>query len=145
MVILVGHSVLGDIEALGLNEASYIDTTNIRHKSDQKGKIRKLKDLVKEYLKLEIQESTHSSITDAKATMALFLHFKDSKEAFYGDNTIQSYTKPLKTLKVPAQNKRVKKAERKLEEKSFASKMGWGLKMAVYGLSIYTLQMLANS
>lgn len=87
-VILIGHSVVGDIEALGLKKASYIDTTNIRHKSDQKGKIRKLKDLVKEYLGAEIQESTHSSVIDARATMALFLHFKDSKEAFYGDNTI---------------------------------------------------------
>ena len=53
-VILVGHSVVNDIEALGLAKARYIDTTNIRHKSDQKGKIRKLKDLVKEFLKFEI-------------------------------------------------------------------------------------------
>ena len=53
-VILVGHSVLGDIEALGLKKARYIDTTNVRHKSDQKGKIRKLKELVKEFLKFEI-------------------------------------------------------------------------------------------
>ena len=108
---MVGHSVLNDIEALGLSYAEYIDTTNIRHKSDQKGKIRKLKDLVKEYLGLEIQASTHSSIIDAKATMALFLHFRDSKEAFYGDNTIQKFEASAPVAEPT--KKRIKKAHRK--------------------------------
>ena len=38
---LIGHNVLNDIEALFLNQATYIDTTNFRFKSDQKGLIKK--------------------------------------------------------------------------------------------------------
>jgi hypothetical protein len=33
-IVIVGHSVLGDIEALGLDKVGYIDTTNFRFKSD---------------------------------------------------------------------------------------------------------------
>ena len=71
-----------------------------------------MKDLVKEFLKLEIQESTHSSIIDAKATMALFMHFKDSKESFYGDNTIQEYSNASPVAPEPTK-KRLKKSYRK--------------------------------
>jgi hypothetical protein len=124
-----------------LKNARYIDTTNIRHKSDQKGKIRKLKDLVKEYLCLEIQDGTHSSVVDAKAAMALFLHFKDSKEAFYGDNTIQE----MDASEKPMVKKRVRKIHRKEmlkllkpapKPESFVS---WAAKMALYGFSIYSV------
>ena len=90
-VVLIGHNVLNDIEALFLNQATYIDTTNFRFKSDQKGLIKKLKSLASKYLNAEIQEGFHSSIVDAKAAMALFTEFKDSKEGFFGDNTIQIF------------------------------------------------------
>ena len=52
--ILIGHSVLGDFDSLGLEDVKYIDTTNFRHKSGQYGQIRKLKDLVSEYLNASI-------------------------------------------------------------------------------------------
>jgi hypothetical protein len=61
-VVLVGHSIVNDIESLDLDTAQYIDTTNIRFKSDQQGEIKKLKVLVKENLGFEIQSGTHSSI-----------------------------------------------------------------------------------
>ena len=49
-IVFIGHSVTNDIQALNLSNARYIDTTNFRFKSDQHGKIRKLKDLVSTYL-----------------------------------------------------------------------------------------------
>jgi len=61
-VILVGHGLINDIEALGLDNINYIDTTNFKFKSDQKGIQKKLKDLAKEHLGLSIQDSTHSSL-----------------------------------------------------------------------------------
>jgi hypothetical protein len=86
--------------------------------------------------------------------MALFLQFKDSKEAFFGDNTIQEYSLTSAPAPEPT-NKRLKKVHRKELQKiekentpSFYSqpnKFIWAAKMAVYGFSIYSLQMLANS
>jgi ATP-dependent RNA circularization protein (DNA/RNA ligase family) len=64
-VVLVGHSIINDIEAMKLDKVAYIDTTNFKFKSDQHGKIRKLKDLVKENLDMEIQEDCHTSLQDA--------------------------------------------------------------------------------
>ena len=44
-VILVGHSVQSDIEAMGFDKVRYLDTLNYRFKSDQMGKKKKLQDL----------------------------------------------------------------------------------------------------
>lgn len=49
-VILVGHGLVNDIEALSLDGVAFIDTTNFRFKSDQQGNIKKLKELAKEHL-----------------------------------------------------------------------------------------------
>lgn len=53
-VVIVGHSVLNDIECLYLDKVCFIDTTNFKYKSDQEGRTRKLKDLVKDYLGQDI-------------------------------------------------------------------------------------------
>jgi hypothetical protein len=41
-IILIGHSVVSDIEAMILEDVNYIDTTNFRFKSDQNGVVKKL-------------------------------------------------------------------------------------------------------
>ena len=58
-----------------LNEVQYIDTSNYKFKSTEKGVIRRLKDLVSEQLNASIQTSTHSSEVDARAAMAFFEQF----------------------------------------------------------------------
>ena len=90
--MFVGHSIIGDFEALGLDKVAYIDTTYFKFKSDQNGRIRKLKDLVKEHVDMEIQCEYHSSLQDATATMKLFLKFKDHPERFFSDGSIQIYS-----------------------------------------------------
>ena len=47
----------------------------------QKGVKRKLKDLVKIYLKSTIQEDCHSSLVDARAAMALFMAKREYLES----------------------------------------------------------------
>ena len=84
--------------------------------------------------------------------MALFMHFKDSKESFYGDNAIQEYSNAVPIAPEPTK-KRLKKVHRKdllkvipaskVTEKP--NKLIWAAKMAIYGFSVYSLQMLANS
>lgn len=86
--IFIGHSVENDLGALKLHNIKYIDTSNIKHKSDQGTKLKSLKHLSEEFLGWSIQDKFHSSIIDALATMALFLKLKDHQELFYSDRTI---------------------------------------------------------
>ena len=64
-----------DLKSIGLTDVPYICTskvdTGVIHQA------RKLKDLCAEYLNAEIQMGHHSSIIDARATLALFLATKD--------------------------------------------------------------------
>ena len=54
--ILIGHGLHNDLFALKLPfQVNYIDTTNMRFLSSQKGKIRSLRHLAEEHLGLKIQ------------------------------------------------------------------------------------------
>ncbi|KIJ95917.1 hypothetical protein K443DRAFT_108121 [Laccaria amethystina LaAM-08-1] len=79
--ILVGHAVHNDLKALLLSHpwASKRDTQYYAYKGGlTKSKRIALRNLVKQELDLVIQEGEHSSVTDARATMAVFrLHRKD--------------------------------------------------------------------
>lgn len=109
--ILVGHGLQNDLMALKLPlTVSYIDTTNMRFKSSQQGKIQSLRHLAEEHLNLQIQKQEsisddqsnsafsgqnqieekvhHSSLEDALVTMKLFQKFKDHPEGFYADSTV---------------------------------------------------------
>lgn len=54
--VLIGHGIQNDLFALKLPfQVNYIDTTNMRFMSSQKGKIQSLKQLAEEHLGLQIQ------------------------------------------------------------------------------------------
>lgn len=53
-VVIIGQSIISDIEAMKLEEIDYIDTTNYKYKSDQHGGVKRLKDLVSEHLNASI-------------------------------------------------------------------------------------------
>lgn len=76
--VLIGHGVKTDLKVLMLGEVDYIDTGFFLDQElseleqFQTRNPRKLKDLTSEYLNAKIQDSCHSSIIDARASMALF-------------------------------------------------------------------------
>jgi RNA exonuclease 4 len=79
--ILIGHAIFNDLRALLLDHPrQYLrDTQHLAYKHKVvKGKRPALRNLVKQELDLVIQEGEHSSVTDARATMAIFrLHKKE--------------------------------------------------------------------
>ncbi|EGV64717.1 3'-5' exonuclease [Yamadazyma tenuis] len=79
--ILVGHAVHHDLDALFLSHPKYMirDTTSFKpFRAIANGKTPSLKKLTKHFLKIDIQDGSHSSVEDARATMLLFrLHRKD--------------------------------------------------------------------
>ncbi|KAI0787413.1 ribonuclease H-like domain-containing protein [Fomes fomentarius] len=78
--ILVGHAVHNDLKALLLSHPrpQTLDTQILAHKHKvSRGRRPALRHLVKQELGLTIQGGEHSSVTDARVTMALFrLHRK---------------------------------------------------------------------
>ncbi|CDO76386.1 hypothetical protein BN946_scf184578.g3 [Trametes cinnabarina] len=81
--ILVGHAVHNDLKALLLSHPRALtrDTQTLSHKHklpSARGRRPALRHLVQSELGLSIQSGEHSSVTDARATMALFrLHRKE--------------------------------------------------------------------
>lgn len=174
-VILIGHSVVSDIETMILEKVKYIDTTNFKFKSDQVGETKKLSELVKVHLNAKIQDGTHSSLIDARSAMALFNEFRFHKEMFYGPSAIKSYNRALVLQDWDKREnnkakKRVKKVHRKeliervknselKKENSELQKLDkvqkWcrktlngsyaACKLVVLGIGVYTIQMFANS
>lgn len=87
--ILVGHAVHHDLESLFLShpKSKIRDTSRFKpFREISKGKTPSLKKLSLHFLKLDIQDASHSSVEDARATMLLFrLHRKDfEKTMFHG-------------------------------------------------------------
>ena len=84
--IFIGHSVKHDLNAFGLTDVRYVDTTQMEDKGKpdeldfMRAPTRKLKDLSAQYLNAVIQEKYHSSIIDARAAMALFKFRQDYLE-----------------------------------------------------------------
>ncbi|KAI0349971.1 hypothetical protein OH77DRAFT_1431536 [Trametes cingulata] len=84
--ILVGHAVHNDLKALLLSHPrpQTRDTQLLYHKHKlTRGRRPALRNLVQQELGLTIQAGEHSSVTDARATMALFrLHRKELEKDF---------------------------------------------------------------
>ncbi|KAI0629076.1 ribonuclease H-like domain-containing protein [Trametes polyzona] len=84
--ILVGHAVHNDLKALLLSHPrpQTRDTQQLFHKHKLvRGRRPALRNLVQQELGLTIQSGEHSSVTDARATMALFrLHRKQLEKDF---------------------------------------------------------------
>ncbi|KAA1470632.1 ribonuclease H-like protein [Dentipellis sp. KUC8613] len=84
--ILIGHAVHNDLQALLLSHprAQLRDTQVLARKHGQsRVKHPSLKNLVRDMLGVAIQEGEHSSVIDARATMAVFrLHRKEWERPF---------------------------------------------------------------
>ncbi|PSK37664.1 hypothetical protein C7M61_003371 [Candidozyma pseudohaemuli] len=76
---LVGHALGGDLKCLELKHPrnKIRDTSKYSgFRVETKGHPPSLKKLVSQYFKYDIQKGLHSSVEDARATMALFRKFK---------------------------------------------------------------------
>jgi hypothetical protein len=71
--IFVGHGIITDLKVLDLQHTLYQCTQVI----DQTPNTRKLKDLASKHLNALIQQGHHSSIIDARSSLALFLMLKE--------------------------------------------------------------------
>jgi RNA exonuclease 4 len=81
--ILVGHAVSNDLDALLLGHPKRDIRDTSKHPEYRKiagGGSPRLKMLAEHFLGLKIQEGAHSSVEDARATMALYRREKDSFE-----------------------------------------------------------------
>ncbi|CAL5875030.1 uncharacterized protein PFLUO_LOCUS9333 [Penicillium psychrofluorescens] len=81
--ILVGHAVSNDLDALLLGHPKRDIRDTSKHAAYRKiagGGSPRLKVLAEEFLGLTIQEGAHSSVEDARATMALYRRDKDAFE-----------------------------------------------------------------
>ncbi|RVE46022.1 hypothetical protein evm_009302 [Chilo suppressalis] len=72
--LLIGHSVPGDMEMLGLQYPArdIRDIAEYPAYKNSNGQKRTLKDLAKQYLGMDIQINYHDSVEDAKAAMKLY-------------------------------------------------------------------------
>lgn len=74
--ILIGHAVIHDLESLLLSHPKSLIRDTSKHtpfrEKYAKGKTPSLKKLVKEILNIDIQETQHSSVDDARATMLIY-------------------------------------------------------------------------
>jgi RNA exonuclease 4 len=81
--ILVGHAVSNDLDALLLSHSKRDIRDTSKHLPYRKiagGGSPRLKMLAEEFLGLKIQDGAHSSVEDARATMALYRREKDAFE-----------------------------------------------------------------
>lgn len=88
--ILVGHAIHHDLDALFLShpKSKIRDTSQYKpFRSISMGKTPSLKKLSQHFLKVDIQDSAHSSVEDARATMLLFrLHRKEFEQSIRTQN-----------------------------------------------------------
>jgi len=73
--IFIGHGVQTDLKVLQISDVPYY-CTQLIDRDPQYNQTRKLKVLVEKHLNAEIQEGHHSSIIDARASLALFLKMR---------------------------------------------------------------------
>jgi len=81
--ILVGHAVSNDLDALLIGHPKRDIRDTSKHPEYRKiagGGSPRLKMLAEHFLGIKIQEGAHSSVEDARATMALYRREKDSFE-----------------------------------------------------------------
>ena len=80
---LVGHGLINDLEVLLLSHPRHLVRDTAHYKPFRKianGRTPSLRNLVKHFLKREIQDSHHSSVEDARAVMDLYKLVKDEWE-----------------------------------------------------------------
>ncbi|EIW80671.1 MipD protein [Coniophora puteana RWD-64-598 SS2] len=98
--VLIGHAIHNDLKALLLSHPGPMtrDTQHLAAKHNVvKGKRPALRNLVKQELNVTIQGGEHSSVTDARATMAVFrLHRKEWEKGI----------RPMPSSSQPASRKR---------------------------------------
>lgn len=84
--VVVGHAIQNDFKALMLSHprAKIRDTQHLAHKYGQSRSARPaLRNLVRDMLGATIQQGEHSSVTDARATMAIYrLHCKQWENGY---------------------------------------------------------------
>jgi len=84
--IVIGHAIQNDLKALMLSHprAQIRDTQHLAHKHGQSRTARPaLRNLVQDMLGVTIQQGEHSSVTDARATMAIYrLHRKQWESGY---------------------------------------------------------------
>ncbi|KAL6710159.1 3'-5' exonuclease [Coniothyrium glycines] len=121
--ILVGHAVKNDLDVLILkHDKRFIrDTskfTKFRQLSMIPGRTPGLKLLAEKLLGVEIQTGAHSSVEDARATMALYRHDKDDFEKEirqkYGNTRLETAATEVETagdaeMKKKSRNRKKKK------------------------------------
>lgn len=94
--IFIGHGVIYDLKSIGLADVPYICTAKVDQSALSQA--RKLKDLCADHLNAEIQTGHHSSIIDARASLALFLQTREQFSldlygpGFHGAEDIHSST-----------------------------------------------------
>jgi RNA exonuclease 4 len=83
---IIGHAIQNDLKALMLSHprAQIRDTQHLAHKHGQSRTVRPaLRNLVRDMLGATIQQGEHSSVTDARATMAIYrLHRKQWESGY---------------------------------------------------------------
>lgn len=88
----IGHGVKMDLKSLKLIDVPYICTAQIEVSQDGRNKMKKLKHLVSSHLNARIQDGHHSSIIDARCTLALFLLLHETmKLNMYGPDFIDHF------------------------------------------------------
>jgi len=84
--IVIGHAIQNDLKALMLSHprTQIRDTQHLAHKHGQSRTARPaLRNLVRDMLRATIQQGEHSSVTDARATMAIYrLHRKQWESGY---------------------------------------------------------------
>ncbi|GMK60017.1 hypothetical protein CspeluHIS016_0902340 [Cutaneotrichosporon spelunceum] len=134
--VLVGHAIENDTKALLLSQpAPFVrDTQKYRPLREvARSKRPGLKSLVESQLGLKIQSGAHSSITDARATMALFRLNKDAWEASLR-GVMEAYAK--KTGSAMPGRKKKRKRNDEDEDGQKVSFPGGGQKGISSGLSV---------
>ncbi|KAI9462609.1 ribonuclease H-like domain-containing protein [Russula earlei] len=109
--ILVGHAVQNDLKALMLSHsrAQIRDTQILAHRHGQSRSARPaLRNLVRDMLGVKIQEGEHSSVTDARATMAIYRLHRSQWERGYAVIPIRSQEKVKEVSKGPRQRKSIR-------------------------------------
>jgi RNA exonuclease 4 len=119
--ILVGHAISNDLQVLLLAHPRRDIRDTSKHRSYKQingGWTPSLRLLAKEVLGIEIQGGEHSSIEDARATMALF---KKQKDAFE-DDIIKKFGKIIKVEPTEDDEDQVKDKSKKAKKKKSTKK-----------------------
>lgn len=115
--VLVGHAISNDLDALLLGHPKRDIRDTSKHRPYRKiagGGSPRLKVLAAEYLGLNIQEGSHSSVEDARATM--FLYRRD-KKTFESEHAKRYPTRVVAEKETGEEHKKKKKKKKKTTRK----------------------------